>query len=205
VTPALRRLLRGFGGARIPLWAVPLALLLANLVWLAVFGSGSRLRAAELDRRHERLERETAALRGRLEARERLWVEATENEERIERLLGERLSTERARFTELVREVKGLAERAGLAPQSIGYPAERLEEYGLARRSFVLPVEGSYASLRTFLNLVELSSSFLTVEEISVSEARGELSVRLRLSTFFRAADEGRVAARPVAPEGPGT
>ena len=187
--------LRGFGGRRALLWAAPLAVVVANLVWLVAFGSGSRLRAAELDRRYERLSRESAQLASRLAAREKLWVAATENETRIAHLVDERLSTERARFTDLVREVKSLAERSGLQPETIGYPSETLEEFGLTRRSFVLPVQGSYAALRTFLNLVELSSSFLTVEEISVSDSRGELSIRLRLATFFRTRDLERGAA----------
>lgn len=192
--------LRGFGGRRAALWAVPLAVVAANLVWLAAFGSGSRLRAAELDRRHERLRRESSQLSARLAAREKLWVQATENEARVAALVGQRLATERQRFTEMVREVKGLAERAGLAPETIAYPSESLEEYGLARRSFVLPVQGSYGSLRTFLNLVELSPSFLTVEEIAVSESGGELGIRLRLATFFRAGEsEPPAAARPGA------
>ena len=186
--------LRSFGGRRAVLWAAPLVVLVANVFWLTAFGSGSRLRAAELDRRYERLRLESSRLATRLAEHEKLWVAATENETRLGRLVDERLSTERARFTEMVRELKGLAERAGLLPQSIGYPSETLGEYGLARRSFVLPVKGSYGELRTFLNLIELSHSFLTVEEIAVSESQGALNVKLRLSTLFRAAEASRAA-----------
>lgn len=178
--------LAAFGGRRAWIWALPLALVVANLVWLAAFGSGSRLRAADLQRRHQRAESEANRLAARAEARERLWVAAAENERAVEQLVGERLATERERFTEVVREVKQLAERAGLDPQTIGYPRESLEEFGLTRRSFVLPVDGTYSALRTFLNLIELSDTFLVVEEISVAEGRGALSVRLRLATFFQ-------------------
>jgi len=177
--------LRAFGGARALLWAAPLALLAANVVWLFAFGSGSRVRDRELDRTLARLEREDRQLEARLAAREKLWIAAHDNEDSLARLLGERLSTEEARFTDQVREVKSLAERSGLDPQSIGYPKDVLEQYGLVRRSFVLPVSGSWASLRTFLNLIELTPSFLTVEEIGVSESNGEVTVRLRLATFF--------------------
>jgi len=177
--------LRAFGGARALLWAAPLALVAANVVWLFAFGSGSRVRDRELDRTLARLEREDRQLETRLAAREKLWIAAHDNEESLAELLGGRLSTEEARFTDQVREVKSLAERAGLDPQSIGYPKDVLEQYGLVRRSFVLPVSGSWASLRTFLNLIELTPSFLTVEEIGVSESDGKVTVRLRLATFF--------------------
>jgi len=177
--------LRAFGGARALLWAAPLALVAANVVWLFAFGSGSRVRDRELDRTLARLEREDRQLETRLAAREKLWIAAHDNEESLAELLGGRLSTEEARFTDQVREVKSLAERAGLDPQSIGYPKDVLEQYGLVRRSFVLPVSGSWASLRTFLNLIELTPSFLTVEEIGVSDSDGKVTVRLRLATFF--------------------
>ncbi len=55
-------------------------------------------------------------------------------------------------------------------PRSITYPEEQIQQYGLIKRSFIFSVEGTYADLRKFINLLELSDSFLTLEDASLAE-----------------------------------
>ncbi|MNC88484.1 hypothetical protein D3C83_43010 [compost metagenome] len=55
------------------------------------------------------------------------------------------------------------------------------------RKSFVFGVAGSWADLRTFLHLLELTPTFLTIDQIAVDDGARRLSVRLRLSTYFAA------------------
>lgn len=177
------------GGRRAWAWGVPLAVVVANLVWLASFGSGSRVRSADLERRLARARSEHAEQTSRLALLERLWMAASDNRDRAAALYGEQFATESARFTDTIRELKKLAERAGLDPGAISYPRELLEEYGVTRRSFVFSVGGSYAALRTFLHLVELSPSFFIVEQIDVGESGRALGIRIRLSTLFGTAE----------------
>lgn len=173
------------GGRRLLYWVPPLLVLAVNLVWTFAFGSGSRIRAADLARRVERARAVDADLGRRLEEREALWAAANRNREEIDRLFLERLSTESERFTDSVRELYDLAERSQLLYDSITYPREELEGYGLVRKSFVFSVTGSYADLRTFLNLLELTESFLVLDQIGVSESGSRLGIELRLSTYF--------------------
>lgn len=180
-------------------WTIPLALLAVNVAWLSAFGSGARLRAADLESRLERSRLEHARETSLLAEREKLWIAATENRTRTRALYEERFSTESARLTAAMREVKELATRAGLEPRAISYPEESLEDFGLLRRSFVFNVEGSYAELRTFLHLLELSPSFVSVDSIQVRDrSGGALGIALRLSTLF--AVESDAASAP--PEG---
>ena len=68
-------------------------------------------------------------------------------------------------------------------------------------RSVSFSVDGDYAGLRRFINFLELSDLFLTLEEVSLSGRTGEsnvLRISLRVSTLFLAgspepppADEG--------------
>lgn len=178
------------------LWAVPLALVMANFAWTLAFGSGARLRAADLESRLARARDEHLETNSLFEKRERIWIAMVENRKRLEELLDHRLSTQRNRFTAIVSEVRDLARRSGLEPSSVTYPDESLEEYGLVRTSFVFAVEGSYADLRAFLHLLELSPSFLVVDQLSVNEdGRGTLRISLRLSTLFA---EDRSAETPT-------
>ncbi len=191
-----------FGGRRALVWALPLAVVLANFAWMSLFGSGGRLRARELERRLQAAAVERADVARRLATRERLWIAATDNRARTEQLFRERFSTELEGFTQRVRQLKELAVSAGLDPQAFSYPEESFAEYGLTRRSFVFPVDGDYGSLRTLLHLIEVSPTFFNLEQISVGEGSGRLSVRLRLSTLFESAasDAAAAARRAAAP-----
>ncbi len=110
----------------------------------------------------------------------------------VEKLYSERLGTEAQNLTRLIAEVKDLAARSGLTPQAVSYPRESLETYGLRKRSFVFSVQGTYPDLRKLINLLELSDSFLTLEQVSLSSAGagGTLSIQLRISTLFSTGED---------------
>lgn len=170
----------------VAVWAVPLGVVLLNLAWLFAFGSGARLRAADLTNRLERAREAHAIASSQLAERESLWVALLENRERVESLQRDTLATESERLTDAMREVRDLAGRAGLLPMSMSYPSEPLVDYGLSRRSFNFSVEGRYADLRTFLHLLELTDSFVVVDRIRVGESSsGRLNIQLGLSTLF--------------------
>lgn len=167
-------------------WSVPLVVLLINVAWTVAFGSGARLRAADLESRLERAREEHASVASVRAEREQLWIGVTENRERLRSLYAERFATERERLTGILAELRDLAARTDLEPRTISYPEDELEDYDLLRRSFVFRVDGSYANLRQFLHLLELSPSFLAVEQLQVGETgRGGLSVAIQLSTLF--------------------
>jgi hypothetical protein len=126
-----------------------------------------------------------------------------------------RLATERARLTKVIAEVKELARRSGLDPQSISYPEQALADSGLRKRSFVFGVEGTYPNLRKLVNLLELSDSFLTLERVDLTgggDRGAQLRIDLRLSTLFvtppapgtaRAGDDESPPATPAGPSPP--
>jgi hypothetical protein len=154
---------------RLWVWATALAFLLINCVGLVVYelGYSDRVKTLQIDL-HDRGNRlaEARAERQRLEGQLR---QVRINRERILQLYDEHFSTRRRRLTGVTAEVKDLAKRAGLVPRSIAYPEEQIQQYGLVKRSFVFAVEGTYADLRKFINLLELSDSFLALEEVSLS------------------------------------
>ncbi len=181
------------------LWLPALLFCLLNLAifstYRLVFAGQAKLRSNWVVRDQGEL----AELEAQHVALEDLVQRAAANREKINRLYSEWLTPERQRLTRIISEVKELARRAGLEPTVINYPEEQLEEFGLLKRSIVFTVEGDYAALRRLINFLELSESFLTLEEVRLAEGGREKSVlriNLKISTLFTAEPE-------VTPEGP--
>jgi hypothetical protein len=173
-------------GRRLGLWVPPAIVLAAGLFFLARHLAAGGEPSGAVDRRIASAMAERDQARAEEARLAELVRDEAANRRDVDVLYRERFSTEQGRFTDLVREIKRLAEHSGLDPREIGYPEESFGGYELTRRSFVFGVEGGYPNLRTFLHLLELSPSFVTVNEIRVSERKGSgLTVRLQLSTFF--------------------
>jgi len=185
---------------RFRLWTVPFvffALNLAGFVFYRTAFAGNvealqdLVRTAKQDREAIATDREASiAYLDRVERRRAA----------VERLYGETFATEAERLTDAIREAKSLARQAGLTPKSISYPGEPLEAQGMVAQRIVFPVDGTYEQLRRFINFLELSPQFLTLERISLNESRGPgpnpiLSIQLELSTVFVVAETQRPPA----------
>ena len=181
-------------------WMPLLALVAVNILalsWYAAVYSGFAKRVdQQLGRRHTELARLETALAGQRESARRL----RHNEQALGEFYETRLAPPSERLTDVIREVRTLAGRAGLEPATINYPEDDLADYGLIKRTFSFGVHGSYAQLRRFINLLEMTESFLTLEEVQLT-GRGnqaELGINLRLSTLFTE-DEAASAATEAA------
>jgi Tfp pilus assembly protein PilO len=106
----------------------------------------------------------------------------------VERLYADRLGSEASRLTAVMLEVKHLARQAGLAGmEAISYGDEAVPGLPLTRKSITFTAQGNYAQLRAFINMLELTPSFLSLDEIRVDEdvQGGRLQLQVRLSTLF--------------------
>lgn len=174
---------------RLWVWVPALLFFLANAVAFSVyrFGYADQVRSLENDLGEVQKQLQPLSLK-RKELERRL-QRAGAAEAAVKQLYDERFSTRSQRLTAVTTEVKTLARKAGLNPRSLSYPSKDIEDYGLVKRSFVFAVEGTYLELRQFLNLLELSDSFLTLEAITLAEAGAdqgpELRMNLTLSTLF--------------------
>lgn len=174
---------------RLLTWLLPASFVLVNL--LLFFGNrlvlGVRLVAleSELEARQER----HAELGAELARKQDLLTRADAARQDLDTLYQDRLASKRERLTSVLAHVRELARRAGLDPDSFSYPETTLEDQGLEELSFVFSVEGDFSSLRQFVSLIEATDEFLTLEQISVSEASGvtanRLQIQLTLSTLF--------------------
>jgi hypothetical protein len=192
---------------RLWVWVPALLFFLANATAYVVYRFGFADRVESLETRLEETQKdldESAARRARVE---RLIQRSQRNEVEIRRLYDERFSTRSQRLILVTAEVKKLARSAGLDPLAITYPELPIEEYGLVKRSFSFSVDGTYLELRKFINLLELSDSFLTLEGVTLAglgDEGPELRIQLLLSTLFAGnGEESAEAAAPVAPAAP--
>ncbi|HEY2736927.1 MAG TPA: hypothetical protein VGK45_00900 [Thermoanaerobaculia bacterium] len=176
---------------RLWVWVPALVFFLANATAYTIYRFGFADRVASLQEdlkdQRERLD-PLDARRQKLQA---LLASSKRTDQEIRKLYAESFSTRRARLTNINTEVKTLARKAGLDPRSFSYPEEQIQQYGLIKRSFIFSVEGSYVNLRKFINLLELSDSFLTLESINLTPGTSERQGRGRAGA----------APAPAAPE----
>ena len=176
-----RRHLRGW----LPPLLVFLAALGALLFYRLVFADEARAGGRQVERRAA----EVAQLSEERERTEQLVERLRDNQKNIEEFRSQRLATQAERLTKVIAEVKDLARRAKVEPSSIRYPEEKLDGVDLTRRSIVFSVDGDYGGLRRFINFLELSDMFLTLEEVSLTGRAGasssELRISLQVSTLF--------------------
>ena len=188
---------------RLWVWVPALLFFLANATAYVVYKFGFADRVESLEARLEETQKEEDRLAASRARVERLIQRSQRNELEIRRLYDEKFSTRSQRLTRVTAEVRQLARNAGLNPLSITYPELPIEEYGLVKRSFSFAVHGTYLELRKFINLLELSDSFLTLEEVTLAGEEGEqgpeLNIRLHISTLF-ASEEGSDELTPSAP-----
>ena len=177
---------------RLWIWLPALLFFLANAVAFSIYRFGYADRVAALEEDLEETREQLQPLQNERARLERLLVEARTTETQMAQLY-DRFSTRSQRMTSATAEVRSLVRKAGMNFRSVTYPERQIEDFGLIKRSFVFSVSGTYAELRQLINLLELSPSFLILDEIRLSESTGEegeergsdLRISLTLSTLF--------------------
>lgn len=184
------------------IWVPALVFFLANATAFSVYKLGYAGQVEKLDQDIHDREQTIQKLNGDARNLTTMIDRVRSNQELVQQLYGERLSTRSRRLTGITREVKELAKQAGMTPRSLSYPEEQIQDYNLIKRSFVFTVEGTYPELRKLVHLLETSRSFITIEEVTVaSNSEGpELKIDLSLSTLFAMTSEDGAAAVPSTP-----
>lgn len=180
------------------LWTIPLAFCILNLLAIALYQTRFAGRVDTLESDHKEAQELLEELRLEREQSEHLLAAAIERDKLVDELYSKVFSTAAQRSTRIQLEVKALARRAGLHPTAFNYPRSNLD-WKLTRREINFNVTGTYEQLRMFINLLELSEYFLSLDRVSLSESGAQgssptLSIGLSLSTVF-------VAPEAVAPE----
>lgn len=174
------------------LWLVPLIALVLGITSLGIYRASFAGRKESMDSLAEKAEAKWHALQEQRSQVESFLVRVETQKKSIDAVYNERFATESERFTRFLREVRELARMAGLDPSSFSYPNQVLESEGLVKRNVTFSISGSYEDLRRFVNFLELSDQFVTLEEISIA-GQGQLDLRFSISTLFVLKDPERL------------
>ncbi len=173
---------------RYRLWVAAALLLLA--VDLAVFFAMTlpKINAEAISReRLERLQRQQEELLGRLDGRLAARRALREGREGLERFHGEILGTRGSRLIVILEQSESIARRYGMQPQRVRFPSAQVQDQPLERFAMSFPLQGSYDSLRRFIDAIESSPSFMIIEEVLLEGSSGrEQTMRITVSTYFR-------------------
>jgi Tfp pilus assembly protein PilO len=102
------------------------------------------------------------------------------------------LSTRELRLVEVQAELETLCRRFHIDLNSVTYDSELLKSEDLDKLIMVVPLQGSYANLRSFLQAVEDSDKFMLVERVALAEGKEGgvlLELSITLATYFDAPD----------------
>jgi Tfp pilus assembly protein PilO len=175
-----------------PLWKrrlLPafLALVALNLLVLAAWTAPRALRlrnaTARVEAVRETLEQEQAQAEQVQERASAIDANARDLAHFYESVVG----TEQADLLPTLEEIEEMARAPGLSPGRRSFRRDDIEDVALERVSLVLPLEGSYEQLVGFLQEVERSPRFLTVDRISLrGEADREATLQVEMSAFMR-------------------
>lgn len=175
---------------------VVLALLLvANAVFFFTYRVQYEARLSDLDARLDQAKAEYQEARRARTTAEQQIAAYRKAEREVQSVYRTRWSTQNARLTPLISEVKRLTVASNLVPQSISFSqteqgaASPTRARGLGDVTEVgisFSIQGPYQRIRQLINRLELSEQFVIIDQISLAGADGEnLTLNLHLKTLF--------------------
>jgi Tfp pilus assembly protein PilO len=167
-------------------------LLVVNLLIFFTYRVRQRARIDDLVARREATEARLVDARNLRSSKERHLQALKDEQDKVKHIYDDRWSTPQRRLVPLLLELRALAEKSSLIPQSIAYTLQDAEKnQGTTAVKIMFGVEGSYANVRKLVNLIELSPQFVYIDAISISNNEaGALRLNLSLKTLFTATEE---------------
>jgi hypothetical protein len=175
-------------------------LLAANAIFFFTYRVQYQTRLNDLD---ERLATADAQLQSARTARiqaERQYQSYIQIQSDVKEVFDEHWSTEDARLTLMLAEIKRLGNASNLIPNAYTFDRKEVEavagmgtsrahkaEIGATEVGIGFSVEGTYEQVRRLINLLELSRQFVIIDRVSLNANKGAaLTLTLHVKTLFR-------------------
>lgn len=111
-----------------------------------------------------------------------------DGERTLETFYRDVLSTKRERMPAFQRELRSIAQKFNINPETITYTREIFENDQIVKFAASLPLTGSYENLRAFIDAVERSEHFITIQYIQLTDSKEGgviLSLTINVATYF--------------------
>jgi Tfp pilus assembly protein PilO len=169
-------------------------LLAANLVTAAFVLHPLGGSVEDLTREMQSKQHDLALALQRAERTRGLEVKVKQAKVEGDKFLDECTMDRRSAYSTVLGELERTAVESGMKPKEASYvPDEVLGSDTILQLTISANYEGSYASLTKFVNLLDKSPRFLIIESLQAApQAKGDLSVTLKLDTFIREARGGK-------------
>jgi Tfp pilus assembly protein PilO len=118
----------------------------------------------------------------------------------LRQLREEILATKNRRMVPVQLELERLAQQFQIDSDSVEYVNEPLRDEGLERFAMMVPLEGGYQNLRSFIHAVESSDQFLVIERVNLVRSREGgvmLQLNITLATYFDAPELAEPQPKP--------
>ncbi len=107
----------------------------------------------------------------------------------IQRIYNEVWSTPQRRLTSMILEIRDLENRSRMVPRSTSFTQQvEKKEFGTRAMTMNFMVRGTYAQVRQFINLLELSQNFVVIDQIMLADPTDEtqlLNLNIQIKTLF--------------------
>jgi Tfp pilus assembly protein PilO len=98
-------------------------------------------------------------------------------------------ATARQDLPQVITTLASLAKQRGLSIPAVNYQPERFDSKGFQKVGLTFSLSGPYGQVRRFLDDLEHSSPFFTIEGLTLARAKKEesqLEVQLRVAAYLR-------------------
>lgn len=180
--------------------------LAANAVFFFTYRVQYQERLDSLEERRETAEKQLAAAGASRIRAEQRFASYRKIEVDVRHVYDDYWSTQDRRLTPMIAEVKRLAVASGIIPTSLsfdklavnattvsaarvaaGSATRRKTPIGVSEVGIAFSVDGTYEQARRLINLLELSSQFIIIDQLSLASREGQtLTLTLHVKTLFR-------------------
>ena len=176
-------------------------LLAANTIFFFTYRVQYESRLEAFDARRDTANAQLAEAKRARNAAEQQVAAYRKIERDVTDIIENRWSTQEARLTRLITEVKGLAVRATLAPASYSFSRGEAksvggttggsgtrgnQKIGATEMSIKFMVQGTYEQIRRLINMIETSPQFVIIESLSLGGTEAQnLTLDIHVKTLF--------------------
>jgi Tfp pilus assembly protein PilO len=168
-------------------------LLIANLVFFFTYRVQFEERLKEIETRQEQSETRLQQARAARQTTERQVAGYRKVQRDVQDVYNNRWSTQTARLSPLIQEVKRLTVASQLVPQTISFDRtisgtkNTAADLSASTVGITFAVAGTYQQARRLINLLELSQQFVIVDRLLLTSSNeGVLTLNLHVKTLFR-------------------